>query len=68
MKTEKQTPSDHRAPGARRSPESLRAERFGHLPRRIDPAETVETKPASPAKDPDFGRNPDRDWLVRYCA
>lgn len=68
MKTRKRKTADRTVPATRRSPESLRAERFGHLPRRIELAETVETRPASDASDPDFGRNPDRDWLIRYCA
>ncbi|OLZ70289.1 hypothetical protein AV521_14125 [Streptomyces sp. IMTB 2501] len=44
----------------------LRRTRFGALPERIRPEDTVETKPATlpdPARD---AYNPD-EWLVRYC-
>ncbi|MEV6118332.1 hypothetical protein AB0L59_39155 [Streptomyces sp. NPDC052109] len=44
----------------------LRRTRFGSLPERIRPEDTVETKPATvpdPARDT---YNPD-EWLVRYC-
>jgi hypothetical protein len=47
---------------------TLRAERFGTLPARIPLARTVESHPAAPPNDPRFGRDPDNDWLVRYCA
>ncbi|MEU9478075.1 hypothetical protein [Streptomyces sp. NPDC048191] len=45
----------------------LRRDRFGSLPERIRPEDTVETKPASvpdPARDT---YNPD-EWLIRYCG
>ncbi|MER5547911.1 hypothetical protein ACWDBD_43470 [Streptomyces sp. NPDC001118] len=45
---------------------ALRRTRFGSLPERIRPEDTVETKPATvpdPARDT---YNPD-EWLVRYC-
>jgi hypothetical protein len=45
-----------------------RVERFGSLPPRITPGQMVETRPADPPNDPSFGRNPDNDWLIRYCA
>ncbi|GHE08506.1 hypothetical protein [Streptomyces alanosinicus] len=45
---------------------TLRRTRFGSLPERIRPEDTVETRPATvpdPARDI---YNPD-EWLVRYC-
>ncbi|MFF9087715.1 hypothetical protein ACF1BE_15070 [Streptomyces sp. NPDC014991] len=48
-------------------PAALRRDRFGALPERIRPEETVETKPATtpdPARDT---YNPD-EWLIRYCG
>ncbi|MFG2358894.1 hypothetical protein [Streptomyces sp. NPDC048521] len=45
----------------------LRRNRFGTLPERIRPQDTVETKPATvpdPARDT---YNPD-EWLIRYCG
>jgi hypothetical protein len=45
-----------------------RAARFGHLPDRVPPEQMVEESPADAPSDPDFGRNPDNDWMVRYSA
>ncbi|MEU6769929.1 hypothetical protein [Streptomyces sp. NPDC046759] len=45
----------------------LRRARFGSLPKRIRPEDTVETRPATtpdPARDT---YNPD-EWLIRYCG
>lgn len=53
---------------ARRKPAESAPDRFSALPRRIELSETVETKPASDPSDPDFGRNPETEWLIRYCA
>ena len=39
--------------------------RFSRLPARILPRDMVEEVPADTAKDPEFGRDPDRDWLLR---
>ncbi len=44
------------------------ASRFTVLPRRITLEETVESRPAGRPADPDFGRNPDNDWLIRNGA
>ncbi|GGZ16802.1 hypothetical protein ACWDE9_24445 [Streptomyces olivaceoviridis] len=47
--------------------EARRRDRFGALPERIRPQDTVETKPATvpdPARDT---YNPD-EWLIRYCG
>jgi hypothetical protein len=41
------------------------AGRFSELPARILPEDMVEAVPADTAKDPEFGRDPDRDWLLR---
>ncbi|MFJ4948166.1 hypothetical protein [Streptomyces sp. NPDC088760] len=46
---------------------ALRRDRFGSLPERIRPEDTVETRPATvpdPARDT---FNPD-EWLIRYCG
>ena len=48
-------------------PALVRRHRFGALPERIRPEDTVETKPATlpdPARDT---YNPD-EWLIRYCG
>ncbi|MFI6034687.1 hypothetical protein ACIBBD_11095 [Streptomyces sp. NPDC051315] len=45
---------------------TLRRARFGALPERIRPEDTVEERPATapdPARD---AYNPD-EWMVRYC-
>ncbi|MEV5879883.1 hypothetical protein AB0L75_37860 [Streptomyces sp. NPDC052101] len=45
----------------------LRRTRFGSLPERIRPQDTVETSPAT-KPDPDRDTyNPD-EWLIRYCG
>ncbi|MEU0335445.1 hypothetical protein [Streptomyces sp. NPDC006193] len=47
--------------------DASRRDRFGTLPERIRPQDTVETKPATapdPARDT---YNPD-EWLIRYCG
>ena len=41
------------------------ASRFSRLPARILPEDMVEEVAADTAKDPEFGRDPDRDWLLR---
>jgi hypothetical protein len=47
---------------------AARAARFGELPERIPPERFVaETSAASP-HDPDFGRDPETDWMIRYSA
>lgn len=46
---------------------ALRRDRFGSLPERIRPEDTLETKPVTlpdPARDT---YNPD-EWLIRYCG
>jgi hypothetical protein len=45
-----------------------RAARFGHLPGRVPPEQMVEETPADPPNDPEFGRDPDNDWMVKYSA
>nr|WP_233273835.1 hypothetical protein [Streptomyces broussonetiae] len=47
--------------------DAARRARFGTLPERIRPQDTVETRPATvpdPARDT---YNPD-EWLIRYCG
>jgi len=60
-----------RADAARGRPEpsaeqAERAERWGTLPPRVNVADLVEERPADPPNPPDFGRDPDRDWMLRY--
>ncbi len=43
-------------------------ERFAALPKPPERDELVETSDASPAPDPDFGRDPDLEWLLKYGA
>ncbi|MET9384454.1 hypothetical protein ABZY09_26120 [Streptomyces sp. NPDC002928] len=57
------TEHDEKAPD---TAEALRRARFGALPERIRPQDTVEERPATlpdPARD---AYDPD-EWLVRYC-
>jgi hypothetical protein len=47
---------------------AARAARFGELPARISSDRLVEEKPAEAPHDPDFGRDPETDWMIRYSA
>jgi hypothetical protein len=44
------------------------ADRFTALPPAAKQTELVETSAASSAPDPDGGRNPDVEWLIRFGA
>jgi hypothetical protein len=44
------------------------AERYRHLPEPIDLEETISTKEVEPAPDPDAGRDPERDFMLRYAG
>ncbi|POX50152.1 hypothetical protein C3489_23190 [Streptomyces sp. Ru71] len=44
-----------------------RRARFGTLPERVRPEQTVETKPAT-APDPARDRYDVHEWLIRYCG
>ncbi|GLX47060.1 hypothetical protein ACL07V_03420 [Streptomyces sp. MB22_4] len=46
---------------------ALRRDRFGTLPERIRPEDTVETTPAT-LPDPARDRYHADEWLVRYCG
>jgi len=45
-----------------------RSPQFAHLPERVDPKDTVASQAASPARDPESGRDTERDFLLRYGA
>lgn len=45
-----------------------RAKRFGRLPDRVRPEDTVETKDTRTARDPEDGRDTDRDFMIRYSG
>lgn len=44
------------------------AGRFTHLPERVDPKDTVTSQRADPPRDPEGGRDTERDFLLRYGA
>ncbi|WP_460071346.1 hypothetical protein [Streptomyces sp. YKOK-I1] len=46
--------------------EDRRRVRFGTLPERVRPEDTVEERPAAPRDPARDAYDPD-DWLVRYC-
>ncbi|MFF3331741.1 hypothetical protein ACFYWX_19590 [Streptomyces sp. NPDC002888] len=58
MTREETTPTD--------AAEALRHARFGALPERIRPEDTVEEKPATLPDPANDAYNPD-EWLIRYC-
>jgi hypothetical protein len=41
-------------------------EKYRTLPERVEPEDYVESQPASPAKDPEMGRDTKRDFMLRY--
>ncbi|MET7304099.1 hypothetical protein [Embleya sp. NPDC005575] len=45
--------------------QAARAARWGKLPERVEVADQVEELPADPPNDPEFGRDPNNDWLLR---
>ncbi|MFF4968218.1 hypothetical protein ACWDO6_26625 [Streptomyces sp. NPDC003674] len=45
---------------------TARRARFGALPERVRPEDTVETRPATPRDPARDAYDPD-EWLVRYC-
>jgi len=44
------------------------AARFRHLPEPVDLDATVATHETEPAPDPDGGRDPERDFMLRHGA
>ncbi|MFF0853834.1 hypothetical protein ACWDU8_01560 [Streptomyces sp. NPDC003388] len=56
--TDTDTPTDTAA--------TARRARFGALPERVRPEDTVETRPATPRDPARDAFDPD-EWLVRYC-
>ena len=42
------------------------SDRYRTLSERIKPEDYVESQPASPAKDPEMGRDTNRDFMLRY--
>ena len=43
-------------------------QRFKRLPERIKMEDTVESQKADPARDPEGGRDTDRDFMIRYAG
>ena len=48
-------------------PNPPRNERFRHLPEPIRLADMTTSQPASEATDPEMGRDPNRDFMLRYA-
>jgi hypothetical protein len=55
---------EDRAPPAR-TPLNSRTS-YRRLPRRIKPSDTFTSHPVSPARDPEGGRDTNRDFVIRY--
>ncbi len=45
---------------------AAKRERWRTLPARIPAADLVEEQATEPARDPDGGRDPERDFMLRY--
>jgi hypothetical protein len=43
-------------------------QRFKRLPERVKIEDTVETKDTNTARDPEGGRDTDRDFMIRYSG
>jgi hypothetical protein len=43
-----------------------RPDRWRRLPERIRPEEMTTTQPTEDARDPDGGRDPGKEWMLRY--
>ena len=43
-------------------------QRFKRLPERIKLEDTVESQPTEFARDPEGGRDTDRDFMIRYSG
>lgn len=43
-------------------------QRFKRLPERVKPEDTVESKDTNVARDPEGGRDTDRDFMIRYSS
>ena len=44
------------------------SQRFKRLPERIKLEDTVESQETNPARDPEGGRDTDRDFIIRYAG
>jgi hypothetical protein len=44
------------------------SQRFKQLPERIRLEDTVESQDTSAARDPEGGRDTDRDFMIRYSS
>ena len=44
------------------------SDRYRHLPDPVRLEDTVATKDTGPAPDPDSGRDPERDFMLRYAG
>jgi hypothetical protein len=44
------------------------SDRFKHLPEPVRLEDTVETKDTHVARDPEGGRDTDRDFMIRYSG
>ena len=44
------------------------SQRFKQLPERVRLEDTVESKDTSIARDPEGGRDTDRDFMIRYSG
>jgi hypothetical protein len=41
---------------------------FRHLPERVPLDQLTTSQPASDPPSPDFGRDPDHEWMLRFGA
>lgn len=44
------------------------SERYRRLPERVRLEDTIASQETAPAPDPDGGRNPNRDFMLRYAG
>jgi hypothetical protein len=58
---------DNNDPGKTAEPDA-RSKRFERLPERIKLEDTVESQETDPARDPEGGRDTNRDFMIRYLG
>ncbi len=60
--------SERERPPAGAPEEAQVSDRYRHLPEPVHLEDTIATKDPDPAPDPNGGRDPDRDFMLRYGA
>jgi hypothetical protein len=60
--------SEHEDKGEAEDAPQAGSERFKHLPEPVKLEDTVESQETEVARDPDGGRDPERDFMIRWAG